>query len=307
MILGLLASSLALALLATLAGCSEDESFPSGPPTTISTTAPSDAVPAGDSSSADTVSTGGDVPGPSSSSGPVVLKDIDPALVTGNFTLCPDCHGLLDQPGSVSPAIVASFQHGFHFEAGAKCADCHAEPTHTEQGIQPPPMEKCFSCHSQSDPAAPPGECDACHPEDFPMVPSSHDAPEWLPVADLRAEIEGKHTRSMEDAQKECSLCHNVPDFCRGCHGTDMPHPDGWQEEHKVRAKESGMSSCLMCHPGQQECTTCHHKGYQPGGPSWVEMHKSVIAAEGKEPCISCHSVKTCAHCHVTGEYKEYE
>lgn len=302
----LLACAIALVLLGS-AGCTEEETFPSGPPSTQATTSSVEAT-------STTTSTEGGGGGGGTSDGPapvtpepVRLRDVDPALMTDNFVQCPDCHALLDQPGATSPAIVASFSHGFHFEQGAKCVDCHATPTHTEEGIKPPPMDKCFSCHSQSDPAAPPGDCAACHPADFPLVPSSHDDPEWLPVADLRATVEGKHTRSVEDAQKECSVCHDVPGFCMGCHKTEMPHPADWQNVHQQEAKEQGLTGCNFCHTGQQECSACHHTGYEPGGTPWVEMHPSVIATEGVQPCISCHSTKTCAHCHVTGEYREYE
>ena len=294
------------------AGCTDEEAFPPGPPSTdvgSSNTATSTATSGSDGgpSTAETSTAGGTSTTVRPAPVAFRLKDLDPSKLTGNFAQCPDCHALLDQPGSVGPALVPSFAHGFHIEAGAECGDCHVSPTHTEEGIRKPSMTMCFGCHSVSDASAPPGACDACHPADFPLEPSSHLKPEWLPVAEQRDEIQGQHTKPESRETEDCTICHDEPEFCDDCHKVEMPHPENWTEAHQPVAKEVGGAACNFRHPDRQVCAECHHKGYVPGGKPWVEMHYEVANAEGKDKCISCHSVKTCAHCHVTGEYKEYD
>lgn len=294
-----------LGVVPGLIACSDKEVFPPGPPTTSS---------AGVSNTASSVATSTSGPGGTSTTmgsaavqGPIRLKEVDSALLTGNFVRCPDCHSLLDQPGATSPALVASFSHGLHLGKGIKCADCHAQPTHTEQGIRLPPMKNCFTCHSQKDASAPPGECTACHPAGFPLKPSSHSDREWLPVVDLRETVRGKHSTKDAQSEEDCSICHDTSTFCRGCHKTDMPHPKGWQELHKSEAKKTGETGCSFCHAKRQACAECHHKGYVVGGPPWIELHPKVALEGGKDKCIRCHSVLTCSHCHVTGDYKAYD
>lgn len=280
------------------AGCSPDEV----PPVTgVSTTSwLEQATTAGDG----TLEGEGDLAG---TSGPIRLADLAPGWLTGNFARCPECHSLLDQPGKVYPSLTSGFQHGFHLADGTQCADCHLVPTHTQEGIKHPTMDKCFGCHSQEDASGPPGGCSACHPSDFSLKPLSHDDPNWLPAAERRDSVRGQHTNTeVEDRQKQCGLCHG-PTFCTDCHKLDMPHPDGWRDEHSTVAKQVGGSACRFCHPERQACAACHHKGYEPGGPPWVELHPSVVHADGAAGCIGCHSSKTCAHCHVTGEYEERE
>lgn len=279
---------------AAATGCTSEESFP-------------DSL--GASTTSESISTPGSTPGdgPSAATEPLRLSSLDPALLVGNFVICSDCHGQVDQPGVVYAGLTSAFQHRFHIANGATCDACHVPPTHTKEGIRTPPMEKCFECHSQEDPSAPPGECDACHPEDFSLTPVSHADPEWLPAVELRESLQGLHSRTkIEDRQKECGLCHG-PDFCGDCHKVEMPHPGGWQESHMTEAKKVGGFACNLCHVERQICAECHHTGYKPGGPPWIELHPTQALAEGPERCIGCHSTKTCSHCHVTGEYKEYD
>lgn len=233
------------------------------------------------------------------------LSELDATLLTGNFERCPDCHSLLDAGIRGRDAIVPSFSHGFHLEQGAACADCHSVPTHTSDGTRRPPMDKCFDCHSQEDTSAPSGECSACHPDGFSLEPASHAEQDWLPVRDFMDAVQGEHTKASENDQ-ECRFCHG-PTFCRDCHKMDMPHPSKWQENHAQTAQKVGGSACTFCHPDREACKACHHAGYEAGGAPWTEVHPTTAQNEGVEKCVGCHSTKTCAHCHVTGEYKEYD
>ena len=119
-------------------------------------------------------------------------------------------------------------------------------------------------------------------------------------------QVTGKHTdgRTPDDLG-ECSLCHSKQ-FCDDCHKMDMPHPANWTDGHPKTAREVGGSACVRCHPDRKSCADCHHKGYEDQGP-WVDNHFKAAEEEGVGKCIGCHSTKTCAHCHTTGEYVEYD
>jgi hypothetical protein len=224
-----------------------------------------------------------------------------------NFARCPECHSQLDTHIRRADIIAADFSHQLHLDKGATCDSCHETPTHRKGGTVRPPMEKCFDgCHSQKDKSAPTGECAACHPDGFPLEPPSHEDVEWLPQRELMEEKRGKHTSADPRDPKECEMCHSAS-FCRSCHQMDMPHPGEWEKNHKQTAQEVGGSACNTCHPDKEGCKACHHKGYEKGGPSWEDIHKVTAAEEGIPSCIGCHTTKTCAHCHVTGEYKEYD
>jgi hypothetical protein len=168
-------------------------------------------------------------------------------------------------------------------------------------------MEKCYDCHSLEDTRAPSGECELCHPDGFELRPGDHLVDEWLPVRPLVDEVRGEHTSAdPSDLGPECRMCH-LPSFCSDCHKMDMPHPGEWEQEHAPTARQVGGTSCDMCHPGKEGCMECHHAGYEPGGPSWEEIHYVAALTDGVETCIGCHSTKTCAHCHTTGQYRSYD
>ncbi|MBU2603870.1 MAG: hypothetical protein KKA32_17200 [Actinobacteria bacterium] len=86
-----------------------------------------------------------------------------------------------------------------------------------------------------------------------------------------------------------------------------MPHPTDWLTTHPAPARELGGGSCDPCHPSQNACSVCHHPGYSPDGLPWWRIHPQAIQEAGVGPCINCHSTKTCARCHTTGEYREFD
>jgi hypothetical protein len=231
--------------------------------------------------------------------------DVDPSLLVGNFAICGDCHTLLDRSASSNPALVEAFAHAPHLAQGAKCDECHLVPTHTETEIRKPDMVKCFGCHSLTDPSKPPGTCSTCHPPDFPLKPTSHEDPTWLPTTEQLVTTRATHPAAAQKSQKECQICH-APSFCKDCHGVDMPHPDNWQAGHSDEAATVGGQVCLQCHPKSESCSACHHPGYKVGGTPWVQLHPVAVQNNGVTPCLVCHSTITCAHCHTTGEYKVF-
>ncbi len=235
----------------------------------------------------------------------VSFADVEHAAVSGNFVICGDCHAALDRSAHAGSTLVEGFTHSLHLQAGAQCDSCHMVPTHTNERINRPTMARCFECHSQAEGDAPPGECSLCHPPGFPLVPSSHDSPEWLPARDLIDSTQGQHSKQ-GPRPDECAVCH-APAFCSGCHKVDMPHPDTWTQTHPETAAEVGSRACDLCHPNQNACMVCHHPGYTPEGPPWWRIHPQSVRTSGVERCLTCHSTKTCAHCHTTGEYQEFD
>lgn len=233
------------------------------------------------------------------------FADVERATVRGNFRVCGDCHAALDRTAHDGTVLTRAFKHSLHLEKGAECTSCHEVPTHTAEGIRVPKMATCFSCHSQTDEAAPPGECSACHPAEFPLVPASHQNQDWRPIPERVDAVKGLHTAEGPEPEA-CKLCH-APTFCRSCHKVDMPHPENWLTVHPEPASEVGGRSCNLCHPNRNSCRSCHHPGYTPDGPPWWRLHPQAVGQVGVRVCISCHSTRTCAHCHTTGEYKEFD
>ncbi len=235
----------------------------------------------------------------------LLLANVDPILLTGNFARCPECHSVLDRAASENPALTQQFAHSFHLKDGAKCGDCHEVPTHTETKIRKPPMVKCFNCHSQTDASAPPGTCSTCHPSDFPLKPATHSAPDWLPTQAELVSTRATHPKAAQESPKECEICH-AKTFCSDCHGLEMPHPADWQNNHPKQAAAIGGQVCMRCHFNNETCSACHHPGYKPGGPPWWKIHPQASYSEGPDFCLRCHSTLTCAHCHTSGEYKDF-
>ena len=200
-----------------------------------------------------------------------------------------------------------AFSHAPHLAKGAKCADCHLEPTHTTDGVRKPTMKKCFGCHSLTDASAPSGKCSTCHPATFPLKPASHNDPLWLPSQAELVSVRATHPKAAAKPDSECTFCH-APKFCQDCHGVDMPHPANWQANHSDVASKTGGQVCMQCHPNSESCSACHHPGYKPGGTPWIQMHPTVVQNldNGVTSCLVCHSTITCAHCHTTGEYKVF-
>lgn len=227
-------------------------------------------------------------------------------VLTGNFAQCPDCHARFDASVGKDGVLLTTFSHQLHFDEGAECAACHQVPTHREDGIAKPTMGKCFGCHSQEGGSAPPGACDACHPAGFDLKPSSHDSSDWLPSGARLDEVKAEHSVGALAGPEECAVCH-AASFCQDCHKVDMPHPADWAATHPETARSvGGTAACTTCHPDRNLCNACHHAGYQPGGDSWVKQHRNVVASSGALACFECHNSATCAHCHTTGEYKDY-
>lgn len=228
------------------------------------------------------------------------------APVSDNFKICTSCHGDFNQFLAASKVLTKNFSHAVHLNKGITCEQCHVVPTHQPDKIARPSMLACFKCHSQEPGAQAPGECGVCHPKDFPLVPASHNQPGWMPVVNQGVPtVTSKHGPTATQDPAYCNMCH-AQKFCLDCHKTPMPHGADWQQNHPVQVKKSGSASCAQCHPDKLICEQCHHTGYKQGS-SWIQQHPPIVQANGAEGCFKCHNPLTCAHCHVRGEFKEFQ
>ena len=254
---------------------------------------------------------------------------------------CTQCHSL--DTRQITPTRGILIDHEAHTAEGITCASCHNRVAHPEEGItfvlegskmheDWMVMDACFRCHGLEADAEAPGACEACHPASFDLIPASHDAEGWYEqygesgghaaayheetsrVAEAEVwsegleEIEHLATWDMghEQTINTCYTCHAVA-FCSGCHGVEMPHPDGFVSEHGELGRTQA-DSCATCHAksaAQAEagdfCDACHHPQGDPDAP-WLSQHNGVVSAEGAQACFECHDPTYCAACHVRGE-----
>ena len=136
-----------------------------------------------------------------------------------------------------------------------------------------------------------------------PEGTEEHEASEYVPSDD-------DHALHLADVQAidYCSTCHLVESFCVDCHGVEMPHPDGFVDDHAEVGKSSP-ESCVLCHAegetgegvsATEFCNGCHHKEGDPTQP-WLPQHDDVTRQTGAEACFECHEPTYCAYCHVRG------
>lgn len=195
-------------------------------------------------------------------------------------------------------------------------------------------MAACYRCHTTSGESVSgivaPGECEACHTPGFDLKPANHDEPGFYEAfgesgghAELANEDYAAYTAAREgldephtDAPMEeqllhlppvaavgyCQTCHNEREFCDGCHGVQMPHPEGFEEDHGEDGK-TRPEVCENCHasqPGADFCNDCHHGEIDPAR-TWIQQHMDPVRESGAQACFDCHAPTYCAECHVRG------
>ena len=254
---------------------------------------------------------------------------------------CTQCHVM--DVRRVTPSAGIVIDHTAHDAAGIGCTACHNRVAHPEGGItlevegNAPKqdfmsMTACFRCHSLGEFRASeyraPGDCAVCHTSGFDLIPPSHDAPDWYTErgesAGHAAAFKGEQERTAGStgagdglvrvppvaAVNECYTCH-LAAFCTGCHGTEIPHPDGFTATHSQQFTSADAAGCAKCHNktgavgnDRLTCTLCHHPGFDPAGGAWRKRHDDVIAAgvNPMESCYTCHEETYCSSCHVRGE-----
>lgn len=189
-----------------------------------------------------------------------------------------------------------------------------------------------------------PGTCTACHPADFELKPASHVEEGFFPEghADLAqqevsrvAAVAGEAGASSESTSASaapgeedadtagghggegigpslpkvesinmCYTCH-ARTFCTDCHGLEMPHPSGFQQEHGALGKKTPQV-CANCHgDAKRFCDECHHGtslDYEyDTGSVWLRQHPTAVRTVGTKACFDCHDPTYCAFCHVNG------
>lgn len=193
-------------------------------------------------------------------------------------------------------------------------------------------MTACFRCHTLTDESPSdiwaPGACEACHTPDFELMPDNHRVDGFYePYGDssVHAEMALEDHETYTEARAEfeagprdvtyyeppvvpvdtvgyCSTCHIEREFCDGCHGLEMPHPEDYLQEHA----DDGLNRpevCDPCHatdPGVDFCNACHHPQGDPT-MDWIPQHVDAVREAGAQPCFDCHAPTFCAECHVRG------
>ncbi len=260
---------------------------------------------------------------------------------------CTQCH-VMDKR-RVTPSVGIVIDHAAHEAAGIGCAACHNRVAHPEAAITLEiegnaakadfmSMTACYRCHSLGEVWASEfrasGECGVCHTAGFDLIPPSHDAADWYTqrgesaghAAAYKAALEratsAEASRSVAEgggalvkvppvaAVNECYTCH-LAAFCTGCHGTEIPHPDGFAATHGQAFSTADAVGCAKCHNttgaeanDRYACTLCHHPGFNPAEGAWRKRHDDVVlgGVNPLESCYGCHEETFCSGCHVRGE-----
>jgi hypothetical protein len=182
--------------------------------------------------------------------------------------------------------------HTEHARRNNSCVSCHRWTAHPDPNwsMATLTMKECFKCHGLSKGAKAPGTCQTCHLKGLDLRPDSHKTGDW-PT---------RHGKVALVDRQQCTMCHR-DDFCRGCHGVVMPHPQGWakgRNSHAVVAKKD-RTVCAKCHKGSTNlCTMCHHPGFDAQKGPWVAQHSAMASDKGVAFCFECHDALFCANCH---------
>lgn len=246
---------------------------------------------------------------------------------------CVQCHSA---NRLVTPTKGVLIDHNAHAIEGITCTTCHNRVAHDEKAAPPKltspngkpnvahpdfmRMDACMRCHDVTGKKRAPGRCDLCHSSGFDLVPASHRENSWFPKGHAEAGLESRKASVEASAEakvleeegvpaalaapvEHCSSCHGSGDFCKNCHGLDMPHPKDFKATHGALGKASPRV-CAHCHAtgsavgGTEFCNSCHHPQSQ-GGIPWVKQHPQVVRSGDPGQCFACHSPSFCADCHV--------
>ncbi|HET6497539.1 MAG TPA: NapC/NirT family cytochrome c [Coriobacteriia bacterium] len=202
-------------------------------------------------------------------------------------------------------------------------------------------MTACYRCHTLTGESVSgivaTGACEACHTPDFDLIPANHDEPgfyelygdssghaemareDYEALTAARAELPPPPGPDATDAERMaalppvaavgyCQSCHIEREFCDGCHGVEIPHPEGFAEDH-VAPADANPASCALCHNetgdpalNATNCDQCHHPAGDPRIP-WLDQHDEVSLAPETDimDCYQCHTELFCSGCHVRG------
>ena len=204
--------------------------------------------------------------------------------------VCLQCHSP-DRTATSGYRIL--IDHPEHARRNGSCVSCHVRTAHPvpTRGGTLTLMAQCFTCHGTAEQPEASDACGVCHPADYELYPSSHTGPVWM----------SEHGGVWVADERLCDMCH-TQDYCAGCHGLAMPHPDGWVDGaggHSSIARDQ-RSMCARCHDDQPDmCATCHHIAYDEGRGTWLDQHALDVTDRGAAVCFECHAPSACVECHV--------
>lgn len=142
-----------------------------------------------------------------------------------------------------------AFVRGEHKEMASKdlayCSMCH-------------PSKFCVDCHA--------GKKVSANAPGKPVIPKDHYKSDWR----------SKHGGLFLAGQGACGSCHDDAS-CKKCHKTPMPHPPGWQKDHRPKGDITS-EDCNVCHTDRRECQNCHH----------AEVKAADLIEEN---CVPCHDI----------------
>jgi len=206
---------------------------------------------------------------------------------------CLKCH---DPSRKITMRFGTLIDHTEHAKRNKSCVSCHIWTAHPDPNVERPIllMAQCFTCHGRTKTAKAPGTCDVCHPKSFSLRPESH-----RPASAWRT----RHGKVALAGGQPCDMCHDE-DFCRNCHGVDMPHPTGWgkgQPAGHASVAELNRQVCARCHKEKPDlCSMCHHKGWEPTKGPWISQHPLMVRQHGAAFCMRCHAATFCTDCHIS-------
>lgn len=221
--------------------------------------------------------------------------DLDDASAVGQASpiadeVCLQCHSPNRNATSGFRILI---DHAEHAERTGSCVACHVYTAHPDPVLGRPLslMVRCYQCHGAAEQPDASDDCATCHPADFDLRPDSHLEESWM----------RDHGSSAINDPQVCAMCHEQS-YCEGCHGVEMPHPEGWLEGpqgHGRASRTIDREVCFRCHTREPDsCAACHHKSYDPAKGTWLEQHHEEARSAGVLMCLDCHEPLFCSRCH---------
>ena len=160
---------------------------------------------------------------------------------------CSSCHSSVGHGESAKLQTVSTMTKCLmchdNDQASARCSVCHAEDIGVKMRVDKrlgvkkmmAGLDNCRGCHSTD-------KCTEHHGTEMP-----HQQPRWR----------GAHGRIAGSTNDPiCWRCHPTDySFCKRCHGAIAPHPDNWEDIHKLVVR--GQREFAL-----RQCTRCHELGY---------------------------------------------
>ena len=130
----------------------------------------------------------------------IYLRRHRPALTTGGFSACADCHQqVLKRPIVSEGGLRVS--HREIADAGIGCDRCHIQVGHESRamGLTRPMHDYCFACHEKEEREQ---DCSFCHTKDISVAGT---------------ESLGDYRKVNIESINDCSGCH-ATQSCQDCH-----------------------------------------------------------------------------------------